>query len=1243
VRHGGTFGPCVAKCFPCQNVPHFSLFDLSLLCLPVWVVLVYIILKTQTQTQTELLTQTQECHTQMADYDDDEDDGEVSNLSPCPPLSPPPLLPWGRLLPCSELNNAYNLMPRAPGLEQDYQPAAAAPPHEDDDNNDDNVTAGHPPLQNPPSLTPPRPPPRLLNLHQVTPSDIFNIHWLGRSQSCDVTVTVKPKKVSTSVPNSPVPSSKGAIVGAAAAAAAATSTTSVNGSSNSGSSKSAKKIKHEAAMQVWAHSMISNQHCRIFCVLSELAASAPPRPPTAATTSLSSSISPMVIPSLATTTPTPTPVVMHHSFEVYVENMSANGTLINQTTLLQKGEKRLLHSGDEICLVNPNVLSKKCRSRRILNTIAQNYSFVFVNEQQKRRNHHHPSLVMTIAGLSLYPPKRKQGCVNPRAMNYFNTNNTTNTAITNNNSNNNRPNHPNGSRVGPSHGDKSPTHRPHHHPSSWARRIEAVYDLREVLGDGTCGQVRRAIHRSTGEQCAVKIIPLRRNRQFLDATQMEQEANILRSLDHPYIVKLIDVFVSPGIAMYLVMELLQGGDLFDRIVAKEQYTEVESRRVMRRLLSAVYYLHEQRNIVHRDLKPENILCVHSNLQSMEVKLTDFGLAKIINEDDGLKTFCGTPQYFAPEVLERRHTVKGRGRYGKPADMWSLGVILYVLISGRPPFSPMDETPSVEFTDPVWYDMPGAKDLVQKLLREDPKRRLSVRQACDHAWLLMEDGDTHVHPLDDPIVTTRKRLFESSDLTEDATPAAAAATAASPHPDDEEDVPTSPTSHKRIYLAVDNVNRTNSSHDTSSKVQDTTPTQPLVAEENSLTKSQKEGEEDNGSVMSREDFSKSATADTSHDATTMTGKDCHHHRRSGSVVDILEISEGAMIPDIQTTSAHPAGESHPKPKACSNMDCAVSSGVVAALGDSLPDNPSKNLSHNMDVEIVAPKANTSTPPSSSSSMADDGSSNTAVYDVTPSDITNGDERPTSPRSPLIQLSLNQRCNIFREQVLIRVAQKSGTATILDTSPPQEVDTLSGAHPKGDKVEHSELASARKNVLEGLRQGTGAGGTFAFTPTASNRTKLQGPSGTAMCTGSADHYTTMAMEDDISHFSRSEASESLMSFGSSAIGSPLALAMTASKSSPSKTKAATDGDEDANADPNFKKRRRLFPAAASNKDQKEGRGTKCEGEEDERPPAKKAKKPVKNERGRQTLLTAWVVKKLPPTKASSSHERGGSDAE
>ena len=215
-----------------------------------------------------------------------------------------------------------------------------------------------------------------------------------------------------------------------------------------------------------------------------------------------------------------------------------------------------------------------------------------------------------------------------------------------------------------------PPSKPNHKSKHHLRKIQDLYDLRDEIGSGTCGKVRRAIHRQTGRMVAVKIISLQRganctlrsglpssssnnnnannhNTTITLPTDIQSEATILQSLAHPHIAPLLDCFVHPNTAVYLVMELLAGGD---RIVQRGKYTKIRGRRVMRRILVVVHYLHVTQGIVHRDLKPENILCVGKD-NDATVKLTDFGLAKnLVSGGDGCKTFCGTPQYFAPEVL-----------------------------------------------------------------------------------------------------------------------------------------------------------------------------------------------------------------------------------------------------------------------------------------------------------------------------------------------------------------------------------------------------------------------------------------------------------------------------------------------------------------------------------------------------------------------------------------------------------------
>lgn len=496
------------------------------------------------------------------------------------------------------------------------------------------------------------------------------------------------------------------------------------------------------------HSFVSNCHCRIFCFLS------------------SNSVGPSVD--------------GHGTeMEIYIEDTSGNGTILNNTTILKRNERRRLHTGDTICLLHPKLVKKKIKDFKAQQEFLDFYSFVFINLHETQR------FKMTNGKMEIETPatassksrltelftnsaksQNKRAAVNARATNsnsiqrYGQSNKEINdlSSVRKNIDKSHE-------AMQPPPAKKPKVARLISSTSTFkTRRIEEFYDLRDEIGSGTCGTVRRAINRKTGEMVAVKVIVIGNqgglHRTFSKISKdglldpnVRAEISILQNLSHPYVVKLIDHFVHPGKAVYLVMELMQGGDLFDRIVQKGCYSELESRRIMRRMLAAVHYLHEDRDIVHRDLKPENILCV-SRKNDIEVKLTDFGLAKSITED-GLKTFCGTPQYFAPEVLRRRNTVAGTGRYGKEADIWSIGVILYILLSGAPPFeATMDSSSStmISFNGTGWRNITDdAKDLISKMLTKNPSQRINIKDACSHRWILIEDGDTHVHPLNDPVV------------------------------------------------------------------------------------------------------------------------------------------------------------------------------------------------------------------------------------------------------------------------------------------------------------------------------------------------------------------------------------------------------------------------------------------------------------------------------------------------------------
>jgi len=213
-------------------------------------------------------------------------------------------------------------------------------------------------------------------------------------------------------------------------------------------------------------------------------------------------------------------------------------------------------------------------------------------------------------------------------------------------------------------------------------------------------------------------------------------------LDHPNVVKLLEAYESKS-SVYLVMELVTGGELFDRIVEKGSYTEKDAADLIKQVLSAVAYMHSS-GVVHRDLKPENLL-YHSPDEDSKIMISDFGLSKM--EDSGIMaTACGTPGYVAPEVLAQKP-------YGKEVDVWSIGVISYILLCGYPPF--YDENDAnlfaqilkgeFEFDSPYWDDISQeAKEFIRSLMCVDVDKRLSCEDAIAHSWISGAKGDRNIH-------------------------------------------------------------------------------------------------------------------------------------------------------------------------------------------------------------------------------------------------------------------------------------------------------------------------------------------------------------------------------------------------------------------------------------------------------------------------------------------------------------------
>ncbi|KAI9228652.1 MAG: kinase-like domain-containing protein [Piptocephalis tieghemiana] len=269
------------------------------------------------------------------------------------------------------------------------------------------------------------------------------------------------------------------------------------------------------------------------------------------------------------------------------------------------------------------------------------------------------------------------------------------------------------------------------------------FELKDQLGKGNFAVVYKAKNRVNGKVVAVKVVDKTKftHRPRVMAA-LQREVGLLMTIDHPCAIRVKQVFQDPS-KLYLVMELAEGGELFDRVVKRGRLTEPEARSVFLQLLGAIKYLHD-RNITHRDLKPENIMMCDP--QGWKIKVTDFGLAKLVGENRFLSTLCGTPNYVAPEVL---HPVAKERAYGKAVDMWSLGVILYIMLCGFPPFSEELAPPSMkeqilgayfDFPSPAWDSVSSAGiDLVEWCLTKEPHRRITVDQALDHHWTKEKRG------------------------------------------------------------------------------------------------------------------------------------------------------------------------------------------------------------------------------------------------------------------------------------------------------------------------------------------------------------------------------------------------------------------------------------------------------------------------------------------------------------------------
>uniref|UniRef100_A0A8D0AHF6 Serine/threonine-protein kinase DCLK2 n=2 Tax=Sander lucioperca TaxID=283035 RepID=A0A8D0AHF6_SANLU len=272
--------------------------------------------------------------------------------------------------------------------------------------------------------------------------------------------------------------------------------------------------------------------------------------------------------------------------------------------------------------------------------------------------------------------------------------------------------------------------------------INEKYQVGKVIGDGNFAVVKDCVERSTGQEYALKIIDKARccGKEHL----IENEVAVLRRVRHPSIIQLIEVDETPS-QLFLVMELVKGGDLFDAITSSTKYSERDSSAMVFNLAGAVKYLHRM-NIVHRDIKPENLLVCEYPDGTKSLKLGDFGLATVV--EGPLYTVCGTPTYVAPEIIAETG-------YGLKVDIWAAGVITYILLCGFPPFRSENNVQEelfdqilrgkLEFPSPDWdaISLP-AKMLISQMLQVNVDTRFTAEEVLSHPWVTVRGSTCKLH-------------------------------------------------------------------------------------------------------------------------------------------------------------------------------------------------------------------------------------------------------------------------------------------------------------------------------------------------------------------------------------------------------------------------------------------------------------------------------------------------------------------